>query len=92
VEGLSRDRSHNSTGTEAAGKACQGYPYDMVAGRTYTIDMISDQLDAYLYVENGAGQVLAEDDDGGGALNARIVFRAPATASYRIVATSLEEE
>jgi len=32
---------------------------------------------------------LAEDDDSGGGLNARIIFRCPQTDNYRVIATSL---
>ncbi len=45
-------------------------------------------MDPYLRVETLAGQTLAVDDDSGGNLNARIVFKAPSSAKYRIVATS----
>ena len=39
-------------------------------------------------LENAAGQQLAQDDDSGGMLNARIVFSAPADGWYRIIVTS----
>ncbi len=47
----------------------------MKDGVTYTIDVTSP-WDNYLRLENAQGQQLAEDDDSGGNLNARIVFRA----------------
>jgi hypothetical protein len=61
------------------------------AGVTYVIDMISlDQkaLDPYLYLRDEKGKILAEDDDSGGGLNARITFRATADGIYHIRATS----
>jgi HEAT repeat protein len=61
--------------------------YRMKAGTTYTIDLIS-QWDNYLRLENAQGQQLAEDDDGGGFPNARIIFRAPQDGWYRIIVTS----
>ena len=63
----------------------------LAEGKTYVIDMTSpDQkaLDPYLRLQDAAGKQLAFDDDSGGGLNARITFRAPATGTYRIVATS----
>lgn len=67
------------------------YQVKMEAGKTYVIDMISpDQkaLDPYLRLLDSSGKQLAEDDDGGEGLNARITFSATAAGTYRIVATS----
>jgi hypothetical protein len=68
--------------------------YDVMlkAGRTYVIDMVSSEFDAYLRLEDPDGKQLAQDDDGGGQLNARIVFTAPRDGTYHIIATSLEED
>jgi hypothetical protein len=38
-----------------------------------------------------AGKKLAEDDDGAGDLNARLVFRAPENGVYQIVARSFNQ-
>ncbi len=65
------------------------YPTSMVQGRTYVIDLHSAQFDSFLRLEDSAFRELARDDDGGGGLNARIVFRCPRTDNYRIIATSL---
>jgi Ca2+-binding EF-hand superfamily protein len=62
------------------------------AGKTYQIDHISvvtRAFDAYLYLEGPNGTILAQDDDGGGDLNSRIVHKAAVTGNYRIIATSL---
>jgi tetratricopeptide (TPR) repeat protein len=67
------------------------YQVKFVAGKTYIIDMVSpDQkaLDPYLVLTDAAGKKLAEDDNSGGGLNARIVFRAAHDGVYRIQATS----
>jgi HEAT repeat protein len=61
--------------------------YRMKAGQTYTIDMTS-MWDNFLRLEDAQGRQLAQDDDSGGNLNARIIFRAPSDGSYRIIATS----
>jgi hypothetical protein len=60
----------------------------LVAGTTYTIDLRSNAFDAYLVLADDAGLVLAEDDDSGGGLDARIVWRARYTGAYRIYATT----
>ncbi len=61
------------------------------AGKIYVIEMSKtpgSQLDSYLRVETLAGKTLAEDDDSGGNPNACIIFTAPSSAEFRIVATS----
>jgi hypothetical protein len=77
------------TGIDAVykGKKHKLFLFNMEAGKTYQIDMISKAFDAYLYLENPDGVQLAEDDDGGGNLNARIVYKAAVTGTHRIVAT-----
>jgi len=59
----------------------------MKGGQTYTLDLTSP-WDKYLRLENARGEQLAQDDDSGGNLNARIVFRAPEDGWYRIIVTS----
>jgi hypothetical protein len=68
------------------------YPVKLTAGKTYVIDMIAAKqvrLDPFLRLHDSAGKQLAEDDDSGGGLNARIVFRASVTDTYQITATRL---
>jgi hypothetical protein len=62
--------------------------FKMQKGKQYQIDMISSQFDAYLRLETKDGVQLAEDDDSGGMLNARIYFTPMKTGSYRIIATT----
>ncbi|MBI2804315.1 MAG: redoxin domain-containing protein [Planctomycetes bacterium] len=57
-------------------------------GKTYTIDMVSSQMDSYLRLQDAKGKQLAEDDDSGGGLNARIQFSCTADGDYRIVTTT----
>ncbi len=60
------------------------------AGQTCVIDLVSPDhkaLDPYLVLFDAAGKQLAEDD-GGGGLSARIVFRAEKGDTYRIRSTS----
>src|SRR5438067_2054358 len=61
---------------------------NLIAGTTYTIDMRSNQIDSYLYLEDSAGNVLAQDDDSGGNHDARIVFTPTVSGTYNVVATT----
>lgn len=60
---------------------------ELKGGKTYVIDLLS-QWDNFLRIEGPNGAALADDDDGGEGLNARIVFACPADGRYRIIATS----
>jgi serine protease Do len=71
------------------GKIHKLFIVKMEEGKTYQIDHMSRNFDAYLYLQGPDGKVLAEDDDGGEGLNSRIIHRAGKTGEYRIVATSL---
>jgi S1-C subfamily serine protease len=73
------------------------YTFRMKAGHTYTLDLISGdktgkKLDPYLRLESPDGKLIAEDDDGGGFPNSRIVHKALKDADCRIVATSFEPD
>lgn len=59
------------------------------AGKTYRIDHMSDDFDAFLFLEDPDGKTLAQDDDGGEGLNSRIVYKASAAGTYRVIATTL---
>jgi serine protease Do len=95
-EGAGKVQEVGKDGLRITGKLGEGvkervYQVKLVEGKTYVIDMISaDQksLDPYLRLLDATGKKLEEDDDGGEGLNARITFRATATGTYQIVATS----
>jgi hypothetical protein len=71
----------------------KAYSLKMKAGRFYVINMERkdnlDRMDPYLYLEGPNGKVLAQDDDSGGDLNARLVFQPRRDGEYRIIATTL---
>ena len=67
---------------------CKIHLLKLSKDKVYVIDMISTNFDAYLRLEDSAGRQLAEDDDSGGNLNARIRFAPPRDDSYQIIATS----
>jgi Ca2+-binding EF-hand superfamily protein len=59
------------------------------AGRTYQFDHMSKAFDAYLFLEDPDGVILAQDDDGGEGTNSRIIHKAETSGTYHLVATSL---
>jgi len=65
-------------------------PFELTAGKSYSITMNSDTFDCYLRLLDPAGKIVAEDDDSGGGLNSRIDYVAKATGSFKIVATSFD--
>jgi predicted Zn finger-like uncharacterized protein len=71
-------------------KQCKEYVIDLQAGRTYTIDLESNDFDAYLHLEELRGKfIMANDDVAPGNLNSRVIFTPNQTGTYVIVATSL---
>ena len=64
------------------------YLVKLKAGKSYTIDMESNEIDSYLRLEDEKGKELAKDDDGGDKLNARIIYRATADGTFRVIATT----
>jgi hypothetical protein len=71
-----------------AGCRYEVYAVRLVAGTTYQIDLRSSDFDAYLILANDARLFLTSDDDSGGNLNARIVWRAEYTGTHYIYATT----
>jgi hypothetical protein len=57
------------------------------AGRTYEIGLAS-KFDNYLRLEDSSRRQLAQDDDSGGNLTARMVVTPQATEQHRIIVTS----
>jgi serine protease Do len=70
------------------GSHCKVYPFKMAPDHAYVIDLKSKEFDAYLRIEDAAGKTVAEDDDGGGGLNARLQFTPPGADTYRIIVTT----
>lgn len=74
------------------GTRCRIYRFVMLQGEQFQIDMISNNFDTYLRLEDSLGIELAQDDDSGGNLNARVVFTATRNDDYRIIATSFTNQ
>jgi hypothetical protein len=56
------------------GERVHYYGVDVLATRTITLRMDSDEIDPKLIIwSRGTGEILAEDDDSGPGLNARII-------------------
>lgn len=81
-------------GLDTVRKGCffQAHTFKMVPGSTYTLDLESPDFDAYLRLEDASGKQLAEDDDGAGKLNSRIVFAPKVEGVYRIVVTTCDPD
>lgn len=55
------------------------------ASQAFTVDLASDDFDAYLLLTRGRGDKIVENDDGGGGCNARLVYTAQDDHPLRIV-------
>ena len=65
----------------------------MKAGRSYTIDCVSTGVfDNFLRLEDPDGNQVAQDDDSGGNLNARIVHTPTRDGWYRVIVTTFSGE
>lgn len=68
------------------------YVFEGRAGQTITVEMNSQDVDAYLILlAPDRDDFSIQDDDGGGDLNARISVQLPYTGSYLVLANSLAE-
>jgi uncharacterized protein (TIGR03067 family) len=74
-----RDKDTNSPVNE--------HKFTMKAGNTYVIDMVSTEVDSFLKLYDPKGTKVAEDDDGGGYPNARILYKADQDGTFKIVCT-----
>jgi len=72
------------------GHRCKVHQVSLAAGETYQIDLKSQAFDAYLRLEDKSGRGLAENDDGGGGTNARLLFTPASSDTYRLIATTFQ--
>ncbi|UCC73054.1 MAG: PPC domain-containing protein [Gemmatimonadota bacterium] len=74
----------------AEGRHGQAWALEGRAGERYTIELISEDFDAYLYFVGPGLMGPLEDDDSAGDLNSRIAVTLPQDGVYRVVASSLD--
>jgi thiol-disulfide isomerase/thioredoxin len=76
--------------TKLKNSYCKVYKVKLSEGKAYRIDLASKAFDTFLRVENAAGKELAfhDDIDYPTNTNSRLIFQAPKTEEYRIIATS----
>ncbi|MCS7046722.1 MAG: hypothetical protein NZO58_10230, partial [Gemmataceae bacterium] len=85
----------DKTDKKTVGAHYKEYFVKLDAGTTYVIEMNHDGtkgLDPFLRLETLDGVVLAFDDDGGGDLNARIVYTARRSGNFKIIATTFDPQ
>ena len=75
---------------ERAKSHAQVHTFSMKAGKTYTLDLMSEDFDAFLRIEDDSKFKLAEDNDSAGYLNSRIVFTPKEDDTYRLAVTTFE--
>jgi S1-C subfamily serine protease len=70
------------------------YTHKVQAGKHYVIEMRGDpsEIDPWLILRDGAGNILAQDDDSGGYPNAMIVCSPAKDDDYQISATAFAKE
>jgi hypothetical protein len=68
------------------------YTIKLQKDKTYIIDLVSKDFDAYLRLLDKGGNQLAEDDDSGGDLNSRIIHSATKDEDHQIVVTTFNGE
>jgi hypothetical protein len=66
----------------------QAWTYYGQAGEVITLDVMSTDFDAFAVIQNANGNSVAQDDDSGGGLNARITFTLPYTGAFRLIANT----
>ena len=71
------------------GRRGQAWALEGFEGDTYTIDLISDDFDCYLYVIGPGLSDPMEDDDGAGNLDSRITITFPMDGIYLVIASAL---
>lgn len=68
---------------------CDRFAFAAKAGTQYTVRMTTTDFDSYLHLQNSAGTVIAENDDGGGSNSSQILYKAQKDEVVTIEATSL---
>lgn len=70
------------------GRYLEAWALDADVGQTFSIDLVSDDFDSYLYVVGPGLSETLRDDDSGGACHARIDFTALEAGRFHVVASA----
>lgn len=70
------------------GAYLEAWAFDGEAGQEVSIDLVSDDFDAYLYVVGPGIDGALSDDDGGGACHARVDFTVLEAGRFHVVAST----
>lgn len=68
------------------------YLIPMEAGQSYNIDQKSKEIDSFLSLLDPQGKLVAEDNNGGGNYNSRLLFDAKTTGKYRLLASDFKRK
>jgi len=83
------DGTLSSSDRTVLGSPAQAWALEGVSGQSVSIDLISDEFDAYLLVQGPGLDAWLQDDDGAGGCNSRVTLDLPETGLFRVVASSL---
>ena len=74
------------------GSYLEAWSFDGREGQTVSVDLISDNFDAYLYVVGPGLDTPLRDDDSGGACHSRIDFTVLERGTFHVVASTMASE
>ncbi len=81
----------SSDGISSKKKYYDIYIANLIGGRKYVVDLVSQDFDPYLYVERGTTAVGSNDDYKGSRKHSRVTFTASRSGQYRFIVTSFKE-
>lgn len=75
----------NALGNIESASDSDGFAVTLTAGTSYRFDVIGGTLlDPHLYIHNGAGTIVAYDDDSGVGLNSQLTYTPAASGTYYV--------
>ena len=79
-------------GVRTNGSYADRYTVWAEAGTRLSVELESNAIDCYLLLFDGAGAILAEDDDSGEGYDARLTIEIPRSETYVLLASSYSQE
>ncbi|MSQ93581.1 MAG: hypothetical protein EXR98_03385 [Gemmataceae bacterium] len=89
---ISAELNQNDSKDPKIGNPSKKYTVKLAKDRTYVIDLDSKDFDSYLRLLDKAGNQLAEDDDGGGDLNSRIIHSPAENGDHQVIVTTFDAQ